>query len=401
MKNEFKLNERQLTEIAHDLKKKIEKGLRVDGEEILCLPTYIHPATGKIEGQATALDFGGTNFRAAVVTFAESGIEINPEDPEEKDLSAIRSENFTESDLLTSLSGFVNEIPLPEKSPVGYCFSYPAKCLPDGDAELINWTKEVEIPELIGKPVGKPLLDLLNQTGKAEFTGIKVINDTVASLFAGMVKSGYDAYIGLIVGTGTNMAAFIDADKIPKLEKAMNWQGLIPVNLESGNFNPPHLTKYDDSLDEHTDNKGAHRFEKAVSGLYIGQLMRELFPEDGFTEKFDGKALSDILNNPEKHKKSHVKAGKRIYKRSARLVAASLGGLIDLLISHDPSIKKVRILAEGSLFWSKVKSCRNYNKMVKRTLDDLMIETGHKKVKIKIARIENANLVGAGIVALS
>jgi hexokinase len=401
MKNEFKLNEHQLKEIAHDLKKKIEQGLSVDGEEILCLPTYIHPAAGKIEGQATALDFGGTNFRAAVVTFAEGGIEINPENADEKDLSAIRSQGFTENDLLSRLSEFVNEIPLPEKSPIGYCFSYPGKCLPNGDAELISWTKGVEIPEMVGKPVGKPLLDLLNQSGNAAFTGIKVINDTVASLFAGMVKSGYDAYIGLIVGTGTNMAAFIDAEKIPKLDKALNWQGLIPVNLESGNFNPPHLTKYDDCLDERSDNKGVHRFEKAVSGLYIGQLMRELFPEDGFNESFDAKAMSEILNFPEKNKKSHVKAARRIYKRSAKLVAASLAGLIDLLVSYDKSIKKVKITAEGSLFWSKAKSTRNYNKLVKRTLNDMMVDVGHKKVKIKIARIENSNLVGAGIAALS
>jgi hexokinase len=216
-----------------------------------------------------------------------------------------------------------------------------------------------------------------------------------------MVKGRYDAYIGLIVGTGTNMAVFIDAEKIPKLDKGLNWKGLIPVNLESGNFNPPHLTKYDDSLDEYSDNKGVHRFEKAVSGLYIGQLMRELFPEDGFSDNFDARAMSDIINHPEKYKKNHVKAAQRIYKRSAKLVAASLAGLIDLLVSQDKSIKKVKITAEGSLFWSKVKSCRNYNKTVKRTLDDLMTEMGHKKMKIKIARIENANLVGAGIAALT
>lgn len=401
MKNEFKLNELQLKEIAHDLKRKIEEGLSKDNQEILCLPTYIHPSGGKISGQATALDFGGTNFRAAVVTFTEDGIDINPENAYEKDLSVIRSEGFSESGLLSQLSEFTSEVPLPEKSPIGYCFSYPGKCLPDGDAELITWTKGVEIKEMIGKPVGKPLLDFLNQKGNAVFTGIKVINDTVASLFAGMVKSGYDAYIGLIVGTGTNMAAFIDANRIPKLDKELNWQGLIPVNLESGNFNPPHLTKYDDSLDERSDNKGVHRFEKAVSGLYIGQLMHELFPEDGFDESFDAKAMSEIINFPEKHKKSHVKAARRIYKRSAKLVAASLAGLIDCLISHDKSIKKIKVTAEGSLFWSKVKSTKNYNKLVKRTLDEIVKDMGHKKLKIKIAHIENANLVGSAIAALS
>lgn len=401
MKNEFRLNEQQLKDIAIDLKKKIEEGLAGEGKEILCLPTYIHPSSGKIKGQATALDFGGTNFRAAVVTFASGGIEINPENADEKDLSVIRSQGFSEHDLLSRLAEFINEIPLPEKSPIGYCFSYPGRCLSDGDAELIKWTKGVEIPEMVGKPVGKPLLDFLNQTGKGNFTSIKVINDTIASLFAGLAESGYDANIGLIVGTGTNMATFLEASKVPKLNPDLNWQGLIPVNFESGNFNPPYLTKYDDSLDARTDNKGEHRFEKAVSGMYIGQLMRELFPDDGFNESFDAKALSDLINSPDKHKKSHVKAAKRIYRRSAKLVAASLAGLIELLISHDHSIRKIKITAEGSLFWSKVQKSKNYNKTVKQTLYDILDYMGHKKVKVKIVHIENANLVGSGIAALS
>jgi hexokinase len=72
-----------------------------------------------------------------------------------------------------------------------------------------------------------------------------------------------------------------------------------------------------------------------------------------------------------------------------------------LLLSHDHSIKKIKITAEGSLFWSKRKKGKNYNKMVKKTLYDLLEYMGHKKVKIKFAHIENANLVGAAIAALS
>ena len=313
----------------------------------------------------------------------------------------MKTKGFTEQDLLSRQSEFVHEIDLPEKSPVGYCFSYPARCLPDGDAELLKWTKGVDITEMVGKPVGKPLLEHLNQTGKAAFTGIKVINDTVASLFAGLSDSGFDAYIGLIVGTGTNMAAFVNATRIPKINPEFNWQGMTPVNLESGNFNPPHLTGYDDRVDEKSDIKGAQRFEKAISGMYIGQIFRELFPEDGFDEKFDAKGLTDIINHPDKYKNKHVKAAKWIYKRSAKLVAASLAGLIDLLISYDNSVNSVKITAEGSLFWSKARKCRNYNKTVKKTLNKLLIEMGYKRMKIDIDEIENANMIGSGIAALS
>ena len=71
--------------------------------------------------------------------------------------------------------------------------------------------------------IGKPLLDYLNERNKIKFTGIKVVNDTIASLFAGLTDNSYDAYIGLIVGTGTNMATFIPADKIEKLDQSCKW----------------------------------------------------------------------------------------------------------------------------------------------------------------------------------
>lgn len=400
-KKEFRLKMGQLKEIAVNLEDKIENGLKHDDTELKSIPTYIHPLTCSVEGQAVVLDWGGTNYRAAAINFEGGVATITPKKAGGKEISAATSKGFTQDDLLAKQIEFANEIELPAKAPVGYCFSYPAACLPNGDAKLIKWTKGIEINEMIGNPIGKPLLDRLNQTGKAEFTGIKVINDTVASLFAGLTNPNYDAYIGLIVGTGTNMASFVNANRIPKIDPGLNWQGLTPINLESGNFHPPHLTKYDDLVDEKSNNKGAQRFEKSVSGMYIGQLLKESFPNDGFDEATDGKALTDIINTPDEHKDKHVKIAKAIYKRSAKLVAASLAGLIDMLIAHDKTTRKVRITAEGSLFWSEVSGCKDYNKVVKKTLKAILAEMGHKKVKVNIANIENANMIGSGIAALS
>ncbi len=400
-KNEFRLKTSQLKEIALNLGDKISNGLKNDNTEVKSIPTYIHPLSSGAEGEAVVLDWGGTNYRAAIINFANGKANISADQTSGKDLSATTVKGFTQDDLLAKQTEFVNEIEIPGKAPIGYCFSYPAACLPNGDAELIKWTKGIDIQEMIGNPVGKPLLDLLNKTGKAEFTGIKVINDTVASLFAGLTNPKFDCYIGLIVGTGTNMAAFVNANRIPKIDPALNWEGLTPVNLESGNFNPPNLTEYDELVNEQSDNKGSQRFEKAVSGLYIGQILRAVFPEDGFDEKTDGKSLTELINQSDGQKKKHVKVAKQIYKRSAKLVAASLAGLIDLLALHDKSIKKVRITAEGSLFWSEVSGCKDYNKVVKSTLKELLAEMGHKKIKVNIAEIESANMIGSGIAALS
>ena len=229
--------------------------------------------------------------------------------------------------------------------PIGYCFSYPAESMPDGDGRLIIWTKGVEIPSMVGKPVGRPLLDYLNRDGM-KFTGVKVINDTVASLFAGLTKPGYDAYIGLIVGTGTNMASFFDARHITKLGGGHS--GMLPVNLESANFNPPHLTEFDDIVDRNSDKPGRHRFEKAMSGMYLGDILRAVFPDTAFVEKLDAQSINNMINYPDIYRDEYVAVASAIYERSAKLVAASLAGLILVLREQNPSLRRFMLTAEGA-----------------------------------------------------
>ena len=263
--NIFKLSTVQLKEIAIDLQQKVENGLNNPNTEIQCIPTYIKPKTLGVEGQATVLDLGGTNYRAAVVSFNDGNTEIYPKDGWSKDLSVMKTKGYTAKQLFAEQASFLKDLKMPEKSPIGYCFSYPAECLPDGDAKLLRWTKGVDIKEMIEQPIGKPLKEYLNEQGEPQFTAVKVINDTVASLFAGLSDSSFDAYIGLIVGTGTNMATFIHSDRIGKLDKELNWQGLTPINLESGNYHPKFLTTIDDQLDAASGTQGAQRFEKAIS----------------------------------------------------------------------------------------------------------------------------------------
>ena len=209
-----------------------------------------------------------------------------------KDMSVMKSPGYTREELFKELADMITGIKREKEMPIGYCFSYPTESVPNGDAKLLRWTKGVDIKEMIGEVVGKPLLDYLNERNKIKFTNIKVLNDTVASLFAGLTDSSYDAYIGLIVGTGTNMATFIPADKIKKLSPSHKVDGLIPINLESGNFHPPFLTAVDNTVDVISDNPGRQRFEKAVSGMYLGDILKATFPLEEFEEKFEEKHLT-------------------------------------------------------------------------------------------------------------
>jgi len=399
MNNQFALTTSQLLDIANDLRHKIETGLHKDGTEIKCLPTYIHPKKDGIKGEATVFDLGGTNFRAAVVSVGEqtqiTGIA-------EKDITEMKTSGFTEDDLYVSQAQAINQLSLPKDSPIGYCFSYPAKSLINGDAELINWTKGVNIAGMPGNPIGKPLVKFLNKNTNGNFGKIAVVNDTITSLFAGLMNPGYDAYIGLIVGTGTNMATFFPSDYIPKIQDLEGWTGETPVNLESGNFNPPHLTALDAEVDVNSDNKGFQRFEKAISGMYLGRVFRAAFPNDGLDINLDAAGLSRMMNNPDQFKLEYVETAFQIYERSAKLVAASIAGLVLNLNSAYPSVKTIQVLAEGSLFWSKVKTHdAKYVDMVNACLEELLAKSGLSETKVDISRIENANLIGAAMSVLS
>lgn len=400
--NIFNLDRQKLKDIALSLQSKVENGLKNENTEIQCIPTFITPKTTGITGKALVLDLGGTNYRVAKVDFAGKEPAIHPENGWKIDLSVMKTAGFTQEDLFREQADPVNEIKIEEDMPIGYCFSYPAESMPDGDAKLLRWTKGVDIKEMIGKPVGRPLMDYFNQkSASAKFTDIKVINDTVASLFAGLTQSGYDAYIGLIVGTGTNMATFIHADKITKLDPSLKATGLIPVNLESGNFHPPHMTGIDETVDKNSGSEGRQRFEKAVSGMYLGEILKAAFPSAEFEDKFDAQKLTTILSYPDIYKEEYVNAAQGIYERSAKLVAASLAGLIEVLISHDSSVKKVRLTAEGSLFWSKNRNGKSYVELVTDELQGLLEELGHHGVFVDISQMENANLIGTAIAALS
>lgn len=399
MNNQFALSNKQLLEIANDLKSKIESGLQKDGTEIKCLPTYIHPKKDGIKGEATVFDLGGTNFRAAVVSVGE---ETKITGLAERDITEMKSAGFTEDDLYNSQAQTINQLSLPKNSPIGYCFSYPAKSLTNGDAELITWTKGVSIAGMAGNPIGKPLVEYLNKNTNGSFNKIAVVNDTITSLFAGLMNPGYDAYIGLIVGTGTNMATFFPSNYIPKIKDLEGWSGETPVNLESGNFNPPHLTPFDSEVDTNSDNKGFQRFEKAISGMYLGRVFRAAFPNDGLDINLDAAGLSRMMNNPEQYKLEYVETAFQIYERSAKLVAASIAGLIFNLNSAYPSVKKIQVLAEGSLFWSKVKTHdTKYVDIVNSCLKEMLAENGLGDKEVHISRIENANLIGAAMSVLS
>ncbi|KAK6033849.1 Hexokinase [Cooperia oncophora] len=95
------------------------------------------------------------------------------------------------------------------------------------------------------------------------------------------------AQIGIIIGSGTNACYMEQIDRIPKLKDKLADDGLpdeIVMNTEWGAFGDDGSlkfihTKFDREVDRNSINPGKQIFEKMISGLYLGELVRTVLKE--------------------------------------------------------------------------------------------------------------------------
>lgn len=386
----LRLRTEQLQDVRTSLYARIVEGLERDGRELRALPAYLTPPTEEMRGEAIVVDTGGTNMRAALVALDGRGRSRIAAGPVKERLVAREGDGATADGFFAEQARLVRQLSPRSGLPAGYCFSYPTEILANRDARLIAWTKGIEIPGVPGTLVGSRLGGALAAAGLGPGR-VTVLNDTVASLLGGAFSSAEippSRFIGLIVGTGTNMAGFFTKAQAPKLGTLEAAPGeRMAINLESGNFSPPHLTPWDEAVDAATDNPGRQRFEKAVSGLYLPYIFARILPgQPGFDPVQGSKTLVDYRDRSLESAPLEVAAA--LLARSADLVAAALAAVIDFYEGSEP----VGILAEGSLFWSDPK----YAPRVKATLSTLLGSSD----QARIIRLEDANLIGAACAAL-
>ena len=177
---------------------------------------------------------------------------------------------------------------------LGFTFSFPVRQSGINSGTLIRWTKGFNIPDAVGHDVCALLqsaIDDLNLPVRVA----ALVNDTVGTLMARSYTSPGETgtLLGAIFGTGTNGAYVEKIEKITKLEhmKDIHYDkstGEMIINAEWGSFDN-HLsvlptTPYDDQLDAESNNPGIQMFEKRVSGMFLGEILR--------------RALLALHNNP-------------------------------------------------------------------------------------------------------
>ena len=415
--HKLQASELDLKTITDDFISEMKKGLEGKEGSLLMLPTYIGAeGTIKPNQPVVAIDAGGTNFRAVKMSF-DNNLKLVTENLQQRKMPAI-DEELSNKEFFATLAAYLTEYK-DVSDKIGFCFSYAVEIFPNKDGKLLEWSKEVKAPEVLGQMVGKNLLEAMGTPNKH----IVLMNDTVSTLLAGQAATAgrdFDTYIGYILGTGTN-ACYIEKNsnitKTPKLDL----NGSQIINIESGNFNLMPRTDIDVAFDNTTKLPGRYTFEKMISGGYFGGLcttaLKMAAAEDVFSaeskvrmkeigeltseevNKFvcgidlPANTLSTVLANKE-DKEAASEIINALITRAAKLVAANLAAVILKTGKAKTADKPVLMTIEGTTFYK----LHNFEVMFEAFLQGFL--SGQNRRFYEIVEVPNSSLIGAGIAAI-
>ncbi|MDD4109207.1 MAG: hypothetical protein PHH93_10865, partial [Prolixibacteraceae bacterium] len=395
-----------IPELVDQFLAEMKSGLEGRESSLIMIPTYIEVNNQlKANYPVIAIDAGGTNFRTAKVFFNED-MNLVTENLKNAKMPAVDKE-LSKTEFFETMAGYLKDY-INESDKIGLCFSYAVEIFPNKDGKLLEWSKEIKAPEVIGEMVGKSLLDATGTPGKE----IVLLNDTVATLLAGNATAAgkqYDTYIGFILGTGTN-TCYIESNKNITKTPDLNLSKNQIINIESGNFAKVNQTDIDKRFDSQTKNPGRYTFEKMFAGGYFGGLCTtalKVAAEEGlFTDKtannlknipeltseevnkfvcgieLDDNPLSKILTS-EEDKELAAKITEGMIERAAKLVAANLAAVILKTDKAKSAEKPVLMTIEGTTFYK----LKNFRKMFESFLQKFL--SGENKRYYEIVEVEN------------
>jgi hexokinase len=396
----------------------MEAGL--DGREssLRMIPTYIEAENEFLKDTPVlAIDAGGTNFRAALVKFTSSG-KLEMSEVVNAGMPGLDRE-YSSAEFFGAFAGHIKH--LAEKTNrIGFCFSYPTEIFPDKDGRLLQFCKEVQAPEVVGKLIGKTLLETLGTPDKK----IVLLNDTVATLLAGKsasVTKTYDSFIGFILGTGTNTCYVESNSNILKNNNLDKSKSMI-INIESGNFSKAPRTSLDLAFDSTTANPGNYSFEKMFSGGYFGGLcltvlksaaahglfsesaslyltgLKDLTSGDAGAVAADPGKVKWLAGNSAFSENDRLLCQKIIdnmIDRSAKLVAANLAAVILKTEKGKDPERPVLFTIEGTTFYKLHRLKERFESHFSGYL------SGERKRYAEFIEVAQSSLIGAALSALT
>ncbi|PRQ27199.1 putative phosphotransferase with an alcohol group as acceptor [Rosa chinensis] len=296
-----------LRHVADAMAADMRAGLAVEGgSDLKMILSYVDSLpTGNEKGLFYALDLGGTNFRVLRVQLGgkEERVIATEFDqvPIPKDLMFGTSEelfDFIASGLAQFAQNEGNKFHLPTgtKREIGFTFSFPVKQTAVDSGILIKWTKGFSVSGTAGRDVVACLNEAMERLG-LDMRVSALVNDTVGTL-AGARYWDDDVMVAVILGTGTNACYVERVDAIPKLQDHAS-SGSTIINTEWGAFSKGlPLTEFDRDMDAASINPGEQIFEKTISGMYLGEIVRRVLLKMAEADALFGDSILEKLSTP-------------------------------------------------------------------------------------------------------
>ncbi|KAF7195583.1 Glucokinase [Pseudocercospora fuligena] len=345
---EFEYSKENVNRGVKEFIRQMDEGLQKTGATMSQIPTYVTAVpNGTEKGLYMAVDLGGTNFRVCSIqlhgnsTFSltQSKVAIP------KDLMVAKTSHELFSFLAkqielflkthhgdhysshkerrgSSFRGYREE----EIFSLGFTFSFPVQQVGINKGTLIRWTKGFDIQETVGQDVCALLQKEIDALGLPVRVAA-LVNDTVGTLMARSYTSPgkTGTLLGAIFGTGTNGAYVEKLDKVTKLKKQGAAAGEVDdstgemiINTEWGSFDNGlsvlPKTPYDHDLDRESVNPGIQMFEKRVSGMFLGEILRRALVslmKDSAVPLF----TDEHSNQNDVHSTTNVDPDSKLYKQ--------------------------------------------------------------------------------------
>ncbi|XP_019299926.2 hexokinase HKDC1 [Panthera pardus] len=280
----FQLTQEQLKAVQGKMRTEFEYGLKRDTHllaTVKMLPTYVcGMPDGTEKGKFLALDLGGTNFRVLLVKIRSGRRSVRMYNkifaiPLEI-MQGTGEELFDH--IVQCIADFLDYMGLKgAQLPLGFTFSFPCRQTSIDKGTLIEWTKGFKATDCEGEDVVDMLREAIKRRNEFDLDIVAIVNDTVGT----MMTCGYEdpnCEIGLIAGTGSNMCYM---EEMKNIELVEGDEGKMCINTEWGGFGDNGCiddirTQYDKKVDEGSLNPGKQRYEKMTSGMYLGEIVRQI-----------------------------------------------------------------------------------------------------------------------------
>ena len=249
------------------------------------LPSYIGiPDRYAAEGECIAVDIGGSTLCTAhAVSCSDGSIVLRDVRSFSVPglISPITEENFFGQ--IVRLCGISGDIP------VAVNYSYNMRSVPDPDAEMLGWCKELKITDMTGATIAQAIK---RSVGSDNFK-VSVVNDSAVALL-GCVQQAQrgSGIVGIIVGTGFNICAPFPIG-IDGRDMLVNTEVGKSDAFSKGDFDAAVLTASADALCSHAEKQCSGRYLERIILTALDAAAREGLISD--TPAYSGLTLRELV----------------------------------------------------------------------------------------------------------